>query len=137
MKRTFSSTIRRALSNRHEKRKINSSEIFNCEHRAYTINTVKIKYLPIDKPRAPNILTLLVWHSELSFDADRLHFSRGQHKHLHCKNDFDFRSDKNKYLSKLLFFYQISALDSLVDNLRTGSIDNEKEKEEGERAFAL
>ncbi len=44
-----------------KKRKINSTEIFNCGHPTYTVNTVKVKYLPLGKPTAANILTLLVW----------------------------------------------------------------------------
>jgi hypothetical protein len=44
-----------------KKIKINSAELLNCGHPRYTLNTVKFEYLPLGKPRAANILTLLVW----------------------------------------------------------------------------
>jgi hypothetical protein len=43
-----------------KKRKRNSAEILNCGHPTYTINIVKIDYLPLGKPTAANILSLLV-----------------------------------------------------------------------------
>jgi hypothetical protein len=39
----------------------NSDEMLNCESITYTVNTIKIEYLPLGKPTAANILTLLVW----------------------------------------------------------------------------
>ncbi len=42
------------------KRKRNSAEILNCGHPTYTINIVKFDYLPLRKPTAGNILSLLV-----------------------------------------------------------------------------
>ena len=85
LKHTFSNATRRALSNHDEKRKINFIKIFNCGHSTYTVNTVKIEYLHLDKPTAANILTLLVWQWELSFDAKISSLARLQYKHLHCK----------------------------------------------------
>jgi hypothetical protein len=61
LKHTFSYATRQALSNHHKKRKNKSSEILNCGHITYSVNTVKIEYLPLGKSRAANILTLLVW----------------------------------------------------------------------------
>ncbi len=43
-----------------EKRKKNSSEILDCGHITYSVNTLKIEYFPLGKPTAANILTLLV-----------------------------------------------------------------------------
>ena len=60
------------------------------------MHNLKIEYLPIGKPRAAYILTLLVCHWELSFDANRLHFSRGQHKHLHCKQRDEITTERRK-----------------------------------------
>ncbi len=72
------------------------------------MTTIKIEYLPLDKPRAAYILTLLVWHWELSFGANRLHFSRGQHKHLHCKLQ-----------SFLMFVVVLPLLDQPFDDKKT------------------
>ena len=44
-----------------KKRKVNPTEILNCGHPIYTVNTIKIEYLPLGKPMAANILALLVW----------------------------------------------------------------------------
>jgi hypothetical protein len=41
----FPCGARRALSNHLEKGQINSSEILNCEHITYNVNTLKIEYL--------------------------------------------------------------------------------------------
>jgi len=43
-----------------EKKKI-SDEMLNRAPITYTVNTIKIEYLPVGKPRGANILTLLVW----------------------------------------------------------------------------
>jgi hypothetical protein len=45
----------------HEKRKKTSSEILNCGHIIYNVNTLQIEYFPLGKSMAANILTLLVW----------------------------------------------------------------------------
>ncbi len=41
----------------------NSDEMLNCGPTTYTVNTIKIEYLPLHlgKPMAANILTLLIW----------------------------------------------------------------------------
>jgi hypothetical protein len=38
-----------------------SSEILNWVHTTYSVNILKIEYLPKSAPTAANILTLLVW----------------------------------------------------------------------------
>ena len=65
-------------------RKKNSSKILNCGHITYAVNTLKFEYLPLGKPMAANILTLLVWLWELSFDAKMSILARLQYKYLHC-----------------------------------------------------
>jgi hypothetical protein len=37
-----------------------SDEMLNCGPTTCTVNTIKIEYLPLGKPTADNILTLLV-----------------------------------------------------------------------------
>jgi len=59
--------------------------MLNCEHPTYTVITLKLEYLRLDKPRAANILTLLVSRWELSFDTNMSRFREEQYKHLHCK----------------------------------------------------
>ncbi len=55
-------------------------------HTTYSVNTLKIEYFPPDKPRAANILTLLYWRWELSFDVKIPSLFTYQYKYLHCKN---------------------------------------------------
>jgi len=62
----------------------NSDEMLNCGPITYTVNTIKIEYLPIGNPTAANILTLLVWRLKLSFDPNMCYLFNGQYKHLHC-----------------------------------------------------
>jgi hypothetical protein len=53
-----------------QKKKKKADEMLNCKPITYTVNTVntiKIDYVPLGKPTAANILTLLVWRRELSF----------------------------------------------------------------------
>ncbi len=68
-----------------KKRIRNFAEASTCELLTYTVNTVKLEYLPLDKARGANILTLLVWRLVLSFDINMSYFREGQYKHLHCK----------------------------------------------------
>jgi len=84
LKHTFSNATPRALSNHHKKRTRNFAEALTCEVLTYTVNTVKPKYLPVDKARAANILTLLVWRLVLSFDINMSYLREGQDKQLHC-----------------------------------------------------
>jgi hypothetical protein len=35
-------------------------QMLNCGPMAYTVNIIKIEYLPLGKPMVPNIVTLLV-----------------------------------------------------------------------------
>jgi hypothetical protein len=51
----------------------------------YTGNTLKFEYLGRSTPRAANILTLLYWRWELSFDVKISSLFTQQYKHLHCK----------------------------------------------------
>jgi hypothetical protein len=67
-----------------KKRPRNFAEVLTCELLTYTVNTVKLEYLPLDKARAANILTLLVWRLVLSFDINMNYFREGQYKYLHC-----------------------------------------------------
>jgi hypothetical protein len=67
------------------KNKKNSSEILNWVHTTYNVNILKIEYLPKSAPTAANILTLLVWQRELSFDAKISTLFNLQYKHLHCQ----------------------------------------------------
>jgi hypothetical protein len=50
------------------------------------MNMVKIEYLPLESSRAANILTLLYWRSELSFDVKISSLFAQQYTQLHCKN---------------------------------------------------
>jgi hypothetical protein len=68
-----------------QKKKKRADEMLNCGPTTYTVNTMKIEYLPLGKPTAANILTLLVWRRELSFYPNMSHLFNLQHKHLHCK----------------------------------------------------
>ncbi len=68
-----------------KKRIRNFAEASTCELLTYTVNTVKLEYLPLDKARGANILTLLVWRLVLSFDINMSYFREGQYKHLHCQ----------------------------------------------------
>jgi hypothetical protein len=43
----------------------NHAEILHCGYPTYTSNTLKLDYLPLGKPRAAYILTLLVRWCEL------------------------------------------------------------------------
>jgi hypothetical protein len=63
----------------------NSHETLNCGPTTYTGNTIKIEYLPMGKPIAANILTLLVWWRELSFDAKISSLFNLQYKHIDCE----------------------------------------------------
>ena len=51
----------------------------------YTVNAVTVEYLSLGKLTAANILILLVWWWELSFDAKMSSLARLQYKHLHCE----------------------------------------------------
>jgi hypothetical protein len=44
----------------------NSDEMLNCGHITYTVNTKKIEYPLLGKPRASYILTRLVWRESLN-----------------------------------------------------------------------
>lgn len=49
--------------------------------RAHTVIKVTIEYLPLTKPIAANILTLLIQRLELSFDIKRFNDFAYQHKY--------------------------------------------------------
>ncbi len=67
------------------KKEKNSSEIFNCGHITYSVNTFKIEYLGPGSIWAPHILNLLVSRRELLFDIKMLNFFYKQYKRFHCK----------------------------------------------------